>query len=257
MEIKRLPVLADNYVFVLFDPQQKVAAVVDPAVAEPVLDYLAEIKAQLIAIFNTHHHFDHVGGNQKLIQYFPNLCVYGSAADQGRIPYQKVFLTEGDTVQFANRTGQVFFIPGHTRGHIAYYFPPTTPEETGELFCGDTIFAGGCGRLFEGTPAQMVESINKLRQLPDNTRVWCAHEYTLNNLKFALTVDRENTDLQVRYQTVKQARSQGIATVPSLLGVEKQTNPFLRWDTPALQATAKMTEPARVFGRIRGMKDKF
>jgi hydroxyacylglutathione hydrolase len=257
MEIKRLPVLTDNYVFVLLDPQQKVAAVVDPAVAEPVLDYLAEVDAQLIAIFNTHHHFDHVGGNQKLIQSFPNLCVYGSAADRGRIPYQKVFLTEGDTVQFANKTGQVFFVPGHTRGHIAYYFPPTTPKETGELFCGDTIFAGGCGRLFEGTPAQMVESINKLRQLPDNTRVWCAHEYTLNNLKFALTVDQENTDLQARYQTVKQARSQGIATVPSFLGVEKQTNPFLRWDTPALQAKAKMTEPARVFGRIRGMKDRF
>jgi hydroxyacylglutathione hydrolase len=257
MEIKRLPVLADNYVFVLFNPQQKVAAVIDPAVAEPILDYLAEINAQLIAIFNTHHHFDHVGGNQKLIQHFPNLCVYGGAADRGRIPHQKVFLTEGDTVQFANRTGQVFFVPGHTRGHIAYYFPPTTSEETGELFCGDTIFAGGCGRLFEGTPAQMVESINKLRQLPDNTRVWCAHEYTLNNLKFALTVDQDNTDLQTRYQTVKQARSQGIATVPSLLGVEKQTNPFLRWDTTALQATAKMTDPARVFGRIRGMKDKF
>ncbi|MGL5076922.1 MAG: hydroxyacylglutathione hydrolase [Waterburya sp.] len=257
MEIKRLPVLTDNYVFVLFDPQQKVAAVVDPAVAEPVLDYLAEIDAQLIAIFNTHHHFDHVGGNQKLIQSFPNLCVYGSAADRGRIPYQKVFLNEGDTVQFANRTGQVFFVPGHTRGHIAYYFPPITPEDTGELFCGDTIFAGGCGRLFEGTPAQMVESINKLRQLPDNTRVWCAHEYTLNNLKFALTVDQDNADLQTRYQTVKQARNQGIATVPSLLGIEKQTNPFLRWDTPALQATAKMTEPARVFARIRGMKDKF
>lgn len=257
MEIKRLPVLTDNYVFVLFDPQQKVAAVVDPAVAEPVLDYLAEIDAQLIAIFNTHHHFDHVGGNQKLIESFPNLCVYGSAADRGRIPYQKVFLNEGDTVQFANRTGQVFFVPGHTRGHIAYYFPPITPEDTGELFCGDTIFAGGCGRLFEGTPAQMVESINKLRQLPDNTRVWCAHEYTLNNLKFALTVDQENADLQTRYQTVKQARNQKIATVPSLLGIEKQTNPFLRWDTPALQATAKMTEPARVFGRIRGMKDEF
>jgi len=257
MEIKRLPVLADNYIFVLFDPQQKVAAVVDPAVAEPVLDYLAEIEAQLIAIFNTHHHFDHVGGNQKLIQSFPNLSVYGSAVDRGRIPYQKIFLTEGDTVQFVNRTGQVFFVPGHTRGHIAYYFPPITPEDTGELFCGDTIFAGGCGRLFEGTPAQMVESINKLRQLPDNTRVWCAHEYTLNNLKFALTVDRENGDLQIRYQMVKQARSQGISTVPSLLGIEKQTNPFLRWDTPALQATTKTKEPARVFARIRGLKDQF
>ncbi|WP_019508397.1 hydroxyacylglutathione hydrolase [Pleurocapsa sp. PCC 7319] len=257
MEIKRIPVLSDNYVFVLSDPQQKVAAVVDPAVAEPVLDYLAEIDAKLVAIFNTHHHFDHVGGNQKLVQHFSEVCVYGGAEDRGRIPHQQVFLNEGDQVEFADRVGQVFFIPGHTRAHIAYYFSPTISGEAGELFCGDTIFAGGCGRLFEGTPAQMVSSITKLRNLPDNTRVWCAHEYTLNNLKFAITVDYQNVDLQHRYQEVQIARSRGIATVPSLLGIEKQTNPFLRWDSPAIQATAKMKEPARVFGRIRGMKDQF
>ena len=257
MEIKRIPVLSDNYIFVLSDPQQKVAAVVDPAVAQPVIDYLTTIDARLIAIFNTHHHSDHVGGNKQLVEYFPDLCVYGGAEDRGRIPHQQVFLKEGDTVQFANRTGRVFFVPGHTRAHIAYYFPPETPEETGELFCGDTVFAGGCGRLFEGTPTQMVESIDKLRQLPDNTRVWCAHEYTLNNLKFALTVDSNNRDLQQRYQQVQQFRSQGLATVPSLLGEEKQTNPFLRWDAPALQTAAKIQEPARVFGRIRGMKDRY
>ena len=257
MEIKRIPVLSDNYIFVLSDPQQKVAAVVDPAVAQPVIDYLTTIDARLIAIFNTHHHSDHVGGNKQLVEYFPDLCVYGGAEDRGRIPHQQVFLREGDTVQFANRTGRVFFVPGHTRAHIAYYFPPETPGETGELFCGDTVFAGGCGRLFEGTPTQMVESIDKLRQLPDNTRVWCAHEYTLNNLKFALTVDSNNRDLQQRYQQVQQFRSQGLATVPSLLGEEKQTNPFLRWDAPALQTAAKIQEPARVFGRIRGMKDRY
>lgn len=257
MEIKRIPVLSDNYVFVLSDPQQKVAAVVDPAVAEPLLDYLTEINAKLVAIFNTHHHFDHVGGNQKLVQHFPEVCVYGGAEDRGRIPHQQVFLNEGDTVKFANRLAQVFFIPGHTHAHIAYYFPPTISGEAGELFCGDTIFAGGCGRLFEGTPAQMVSSIAKLRSLPDNTRVWCAHEYTLNNLKFAITVDHQNVNLQHRYQEVQQARLQGFPTVPSLLGIEKQTNPFLRWDSPAIQATAKMKEPARVFGRIRGMKDQF
>lgn len=257
MKIKRIPVLSDNYVFVLSDPQHKVAAVVDPAVAQPVLDYLAEIDARLIAIFNTHHHSDHVGGNKQLVKHFPDLCVYGGAKDQGRIPHQQMFLEEGDTVEFAERTGKVFFVPGHTRAHIAYYFPPTNSQETGELFCGDTVFAGGCGRLFEGTPAQMVESIGKLRELPDDTRVWCAHEYTLNNLKFALTVDGDNTNLQTRYREVQQARRQGIATVPSLLGIEKQTNPFLRWDTSALQSVAQIEEPARVFGRIRGMKDRF
>jgi hydroxyacylglutathione hydrolase len=257
MEIKRIPVLSDNYIFVLSDPQQGIAAVVDPAVADPVLEYLEEIDAQLIAIFNTHHHSDHVGGNKKLSNYFPHLWVYGGAEDRGRIPGQQVFLTEGDTVQFAARSAQIFFIPGHTRAHIAYYFPPTTVGEAGELFCGDTIFAGGCGRLFEGTPAQMVKSIGKLRNLPDHTRVWCAHEYTLSNLKFAITIDPDNLDLQTRYEVVKQARSQGKATIPSFLGIEKQTNPFLRWDTPALQAATQMKEPARVFGRIRGMKDHF
>ena len=257
MKVKRIPVLSDNYIFVLSDTEQKVAAVIDPAVAQPVIDYLAEIDAQLIAIFNTHHHSDHVGGNNQLVQRFPNLRVYGGVEDRGRIPHQQVYLKEGDTVQFAQRIGRVFFVPGHTRGHIAYYFPPTTPEGTGELFCGDTIFAGGCGRLFEGTPAQMLESIAKLRQLPDNTRLWCAHEYTLNNLKFALTVDQENLDLQARYRSVQQARTEGIATIPSLLGAEKRTNPFLRWDEPAIKATAKIGEPARVFGRIRGMKDRF
>lgn len=257
MKIKRIPVLSDNYVFVISDPQHKIAAVIDPAVAAPVIDYLTSIDARLVAIFNTHHHSDHVGGNRELVERFPNLCVYGGAEDRGRIPHQQVFLQEGDTVQFGDRSGRVFFVPGHTRAHIAYYFPPAVAGEAGELFCGDTIFAGGCGRLFEGTPAQMVESIDKLRQLPDNTRVWCAHEYTANNLKFALTVEGDNQDLQARYREVQQLRSQGLATVPSLLGVEKQTNPFLRWDKPALQAIAKITEPARVFGRIRGMKDRF
>lgn len=257
MEIKRIPVLSDNYVFVLSDFQKKIAAVVDPAVAEPVLDYLQASNLELVAIFNTHHHYDHVGGNKTLKKYFPNLCVYGGAEDRGRIPHQEVFLKEGDSVEFAGRKAEVFFVPGHTYAHIAYYFPPKTPGETGELFCGDTIFAGGCGRLFEGTPAQMVDSIGKLRQLPDNTRVWCAHEYTLKNLKFALTVDENNSDLQTRYERVKQARGKNIATVPSLLGLEKQTNPFLRWDTPSLQAVTNMQEPARVFGRLRGMKDRF
>ncbi|MEL7076179.1 MAG: hydroxyacylglutathione hydrolase [Cyanobacteria bacterium J06648_1] len=256
MEIKRIPVLADNYIFVLLDPEQKIAAVVDPAIAKPVIEYLQSVDARLIAIFNTHHHSDHVGGNRDLVKEFPDLCVYGGAEDRGRIPQQQVYLEDGDLVQFGDRQAEVFFVPGHTRAHIAYYFPPTATEP-GELFCGDTIFAGGCGRLFEGTPAQMVDSISKLRKLPDQTRVWCAHEYTLSNLKFALTVDPDNLELQARYQAVQQSRRQGLATIPSWLGEEKQTNPFLRWDAPAIQATADMEQPDRVFARIRGRKDQF
>ncbi|MEM1254208.1 MAG: hydroxyacylglutathione hydrolase [Cyanobacteria bacterium P01_H01_bin.21] len=255
MQIHRLKAWSDNYIFLLQDGAA--AAVVDPTEAAPVFKQLEALGAKLTAIFNTHHHGDHVGGNQQLLAKFPDAVVYASEADRGRIPGQTVFLNEGDTVTFGERTTHIFFVPGHTRGHIAYYFPPATAAESGELFCGDTLFAGGCGRLFEGTPVQMVDSLSKLRKLPDNTRVWCAHEYTLSNLKFALTVDSQNLDLKNRYQQVQAARQRQEATVPSLLGLEKKTNPFLRWDQPALQAVAKMQDPARVFGRIRGMKDMF
>lgn len=257
MQTYRLPALSDNYIFVLYDRPIGKAAVVDPAEARPVLEFLDKLGAQLVAIFNTHHHGDHVGGNRELMARFPNLCVYGGAEDRGRIPGQKVFLQGGDRVEFAGRMAEVFFIPGHTRAHIAYYFPPTSQDEPGELFCGDTIFAGGCGRLFEGTPAQMVDSLSKLRALPDNTRIWCAHEYTLNNLKFALTVDKENRELQTRYEQVKAARDRSEPTIPSVLGLEKTTNPFLRWDNPALQSAMGNSDPVRVFAKLRGMKDLF
>ncbi len=257
MEITRLPALSDNYIFLLFDPQKKIAAVVDPAEAQPVLNCLNRLNAELVAIFNTHHHADHVGGNNSLIRHYPNLCVYASEQDQGRIPGQNVFLKEGDQVEFSDRKAEIYFIPGHTRGHIAYYFPPTNTENSGELFCGDTLFAGGCGRLFEGTPEQMVNSLSKLRALPDQTRVWCAHEYTLSNLKFAVTVDPHNLELQKRVKEVEQLRRENEPTIPSILGIEKQTNPFLRWDHPALQETMGMTDPVRTFAKIRGKKDNF
>ncbi|MGL4620072.1 hydroxyacylglutathione hydrolase [Chroococcidiopsis sp.] len=257
MQVIRLNALSDNYIFLLHEPQQNIAAVVDPTEAEPVLKQLQHLGAELVAIFNTHHHHDHVGGNQKLMQKYPQLTVYGGVEDKGRIPGQKVFLQEGDRVSFGVRTAEVFFVPGHTRAHIAYYFPPTTADEPGELFCGDTLFAGGCGRLFEGTPTQMVESLSKLRNLPDNTRVWCAHEYTLKNLQFALTVDGNNAELRSRFAQVKSARDRAQATVPSLLGIEKQTNPFLRWQQPELQAVTKSQDPVQTFARLRGMKDRF
>lgn len=257
MQIHRLPALSDNYIFLLHDPEQQVAAVVDPAIAPPVLQCLQELGANLIAIFNTHHHSDHVGGNSELLRHFPDAVVYGGTVDRGRIPGQQVFLQEGDRVAFANRMAEVLFVPGHTKAHIAYYFPPVQAGEPGELFCGDTLFAGGCGRLFEGTPTQMIESLTKLRQLPDQTRVWCAHEYTLKNLQFAQTVDGYNPDVQRRLAQVQTMRQQAEATVPSLLSLEKQTNPFLRWDQPALQQAAKSQDPVQTFARLRGMKDHF
>lgn len=257
MQVYRLRALSDNYIFLLYDRSSQIAATVDPAEARPVLQQLETLGAELVAIFNTHHHHDHVGANQELIKKFPDLTVYGGVEDRGRIPGQKMFLKEGDRVQFADRTAQVLFVPGHTRGHIAYYFPGTPPEEPGELFCGDTLFAGGCGRLFEGTPTQMVSSLNKLRSLPENTRIWCAHEYTLKNLQFAMTVDDQNPNLQARFSQVKAARSRGEATVPSTIGLEKQTNPFMGWDRPNLQKAVKSQDPVQTFARLRGMKDRF
>ncbi|MEG4213768.1 hydroxyacylglutathione hydrolase [Microcoleus sp. Pol14C6] len=257
MQVYRLPVLSDNYIFLLHDPDRHTAAVVDPARSQPVLEQLQALGAELTAIFNTHHHSDHIGGNQELIDRFPQIKVYGGAEDRGRIPGQQVFLQAGDRVSFANRTAEVFFVPGHTKAHIAYYFPPSNPGETGELFCGDTLFAGGCGRLFEGTPAQMLASLGQLRNLPDSTRVWCAHEYTLNNLLFALSVDGHNPDLQQRFAEVKEARSRSQPTIPSSIGLEKSTNPFLRWDFPNIQSAANTRDPVQTFARLRGMKDQF
>ena len=257
MHIYRLPARTDNYIFVLHNPADNTAAAIDPADAPPVLQKLKELGATLVAIFNTHHHNDHVGGNRELMDRFPDVEVYGGAQDQGRIPGQKHFLGEGDRVTFANRTADVFFVPGHTRGHIAYYFPPAEADELGELFPGDTLFAGGCGRLFEGTPEQMAVSLAKLRKLPDNTRVWCAHEYTLSNLTFAMSVESENGELRSRLREVTAARSQNQPTVPSMLSEEKATNPFLRWNSPALQSVANSQDPTTVFACIRKLKDNF
>jgi hydroxyacylglutathione hydrolase len=257
MQIHRLPVLSDNYIFLLNLPEQKLAAVVDPAVAQPVLQTLQALDTQLVAIFNTHHHSDHVGGNRELLHHFPAAIVYGGAEDKGRIPGQQVFLQEGDRVSLGDRSAEVMFVPGHTRAHIAYYFAPNQSDEAGDLFCGDTLFAGGCGRLFEGTPTQMVASLSKLRALPDHTRVWCAHEYTLKNLQFALTVDPMNAALKTRLDETRSARDRAEATIPSWLGTEKQTNPFLRWDQSALQQAVHMDDPIRTFARLRGMKDQF
>jgi hydroxyacylglutathione hydrolase len=252
MQIYRLPAFSDNYIFLLHDPVQNIAAVVDPGDFQPVLQKLRELDTELVAILNTHHHPDHIGGNRALLQKFPQAVVYGGELDKGRIPNQQVFLKDGDKVQFGDRTAEILFVPGHTIAHIAYYFP-----QSGDLFCGDTLFAGGCGRLFEGTPTQMQNSLDRFRQLPDETRVWCAHEYTLSNLQFAITVDRDNPILQERLLDAIAARKRLEPTIPSTIGLEKQTNPFLRWDLPSIQTATKTSDPKRVFAKLRGMKDLF
>jgi hydroxyacylglutathione hydrolase len=262
VEIVRIPILKDNYTFLLIDRLRSQAAVVDPGESAPVQAFLNQQKLDLVAIFNTHHHRDHVGGNLALQRHFPAITIYGSAADgqmpvgdqRGRIPGQQVYLKDGDTVTFGRRQAQVLFIPGHTLGHIAYYWPPEG-EQPGDLFCGDTIFGAGCGRLFEGTSAQMLRAIERLRQFPANTRLWYAHEYTWGNLRFALTIEPDNLALQQRYQKVQADRQQ--PTCPSTIGLEQQTNPFLRWDSPSVAAAMAADDPVQVFARLRGRKDKF
>ncbi|NJK34314.1 MAG: hydroxyacylglutathione hydrolase [Oscillatoriales cyanobacterium SM2_2_1] len=252
MEICRLPVRRDNYIFLLYDAQSRRAAVVDPADAPPVLTQLSQWQAELTDILITHHHGDHIGGISELKHVFPAARVYGGAGDRGRIPEQEVFLEDGDRLTVLRQPAEVLFVPGHTSAHIAYWF-----TKTADLFCGDTLFAGGCGRLFEGTPAQMLQSLDRLRNLPPETQVWCAHEYTLSNLTFALTVEPTNPALLERYTSVQRCREQGIPTIPTTIAQELATNPFCRWEQPSLHQATGYDEPVRVFAKLRGMKDVF
>lgn len=253
LEIVVFPMLSDNYGFLIHDPVSRATAVVDPAEAPPVLAACAERGWQLTHILNTHHHGDHVGGNLDL-KAKTGCTIVGPAYDRDRIPGIDIAVDEASGADFGGRHAQVFFVPGHTRGHIAYWF-----AQDQALFCGDTLFSIGCGRLFEGTPGQMWSSLLKLRALPDATRIYCAHEYTQSNCRFALTAEPENAALAAKVAEVAQARAAGRFTIPSTLGVEKECNPFLRADQPNLRerfGTAGATD-ADVLGAIRAAKDKF
>lgn len=253
LDIRQIPVLSDNYVYLLHESETGAAAVVDPAVADPVLAEADRLGWKITHIFNTHHHADHTGGNVK-IQKATGCAIVGPRADRDRIPGIQTAVGDGDQYAFGATTAQVFDVPGHTRGHIAFWF--ATDEA---LFCGDTLFALGCGRLFEGTPGQMWDSLCKLKALPDSTRVFCAHEYTQANAKFALSVDGAHAALRERVIEIDAVRARGKPTVPSTLGVEKQTNPFLRADDPALAAALGMSgaDAVSVFAEIRSRKDNF
>ncbi|WP_374656390.1 hydroxyacylglutathione hydrolase [Dongia sp.] len=253
LEIAVFPMLSDNYGFLIHDPASAKTAAIDPAEAAPVLAACAAHGWQLTHILNTHHHGDHVGGNLDL-KAKTGCAIVGPAYDRARIPGIDVAVDEASGADFGSRHAEVFFVPGHTRGHIAYYF-----ARDKALFCGDTLFALGCGRLFEGTPAQMWSSLLKLRALPDDTRVYCAHEYTQSNARFALSAEPENAALAAQAEEVARLRAAGQFTIPSTLAVEKACNPFLRADQPDLRRRfggAGMTD-ADVLGAIRAAKDRF
>jgi hydroxyacylglutathione hydrolase len=220
-----LPVLSDNYVMVLHDDHQ--AVVVDPAVAAPVAAWLDARQLELAAVLQTHHHSDHIGGTVELLRRWPNARVYAAASDLQRIPFQSDSVGDGDRFTLLGRSVEVLAVPGHTRAHLAYYLPGGSGCNP-ELFCGDTLFGGGCGRLFEGTPAQMHDSLQRLAALPADTRVWCAHEYTETNLRWALSRRPEDRSIVERLAAVVQQRAGGRPTVPSSIGLERATNLFVR-----------------------------
>jgi hydroxyacylglutathione hydrolase len=220
LQVQLIPVLRDNYVFVLQRDGQ--AAVVDPAVAEPVIAALERQGLELVAILQTHHHSDHIGGTPQLRRRWPRAEVIAPASEGERIP-QTRGVHDGEQIQLLGQPVQVLAVPGHTRGHVAYHLP-----ESGHLFCGDTLFAGGCGRLFEGTPAQMQQSLQRLVALPPATRVWCAHEYTEANLRWAAAQAPGDPAIVERLAAVRAARLRGEPTIPSTIALERATNLFVR-----------------------------
>ncbi len=257
MEIVTIPCLNDNFAYLLICPASGEAAVVDPSESGPVIQEIEKRGVRLTAVLNTHHHWDHVGGNQKLMEKYHDLQICGHDSDRKRIPGQSVFLEDGDPVSFGCVSGHIIHNPGHTSGAVSYVFGDAA-------FSGDTLFAGGCGRLFEGTPEQMHDSLNqRIGSLPGETRIFFGHEYTENNLKFALSVEPDNKRIAAKLTRIKKCRVQGRFSTPTTIKEERETNPFMRCGKKGIQSTLKpqlsgepITE-STVFAVLRNMKDKF
>lgn len=260
MRVELIPVLSDNYAYLVLCERTGLAAAVDPADPEPVLARVEELGAELAAIWNTHHHWDHTSGNEALCAAAGarGLEVYAHASDQGRVPEQNRGVEHGATVTLGALEATVYHTPGHTRGGVVY-------QLQGAAFTGDSLFAAGCGRLFEGTAEMMHRSLNEvLAPLPDETKVYCGHEYTQKNIAFAESVDGANAALAERKARVDALRERGEPSIPSTLGEERSTNPFLRCADEGLRAQLAARFPGEpldddvaVFAKLRGLRDRF
>ena len=253
LDVRQIPILSDNYSYLIKDNQTGAVAVIDPGVAGPILEKSRELGWKITDILLTHHHHDHIGGAAE-IKAQTGAKVTGPTKDLHRISGMDETVDGGDTLRFGAHTAKVFFVPGHTLGHIAYWF-----EEAGVLFPGDSLFALGCGRLFEGTPEMMWQSLEQYLPLPTETIIYCAHEYTLANASFAQTIDPDNPELIQRIEEIKKLRNQNKPTVPSTLEEELKTNPFLRPDDAKIRQQLGMVTAsnAEVFKEIRLRKDNF
>ena len=256
MKVEIVPLLSDNFCYLLICEETRQAGIVDPAEAGPVIAAVERLEVTPVAILNTHHHWDHTGGNAELVAKYPGLKVYAHTSDKGRIEAQTDFVHAGDRFVIGNVGVEVLHNPGHTNGHVSY-------RARDAVFTGDTMFGGGCGRLFEGTPGDMHVSLNQmLGGLPGETKVFFGHEYTEANLRFALDVEPDNEALRARMEHVLEIRARGEFTTPSSIAEEWATNPFMRVDSPTIQARVKQEDPSNdlspteVLRVVRELKNK-
>ena len=253
MQIIPIKCLSDNYAYIIHDKISKTVGVVDPSEAEPIISFLDKKNLKLNYILNTHHHFDHIGGNIELKKIY-SAKVVGFHDDQHRIPGIDIKLKDNEVWIFGSSTVKILHVPGHTSGHICFFF-----KDEKMVFTGDTLFSLGCGKIFEGDYKQMLNSLNKIKQLPKNTSIYCGHEYTYKNAQFCMEHDKENINLIKKFEKIKKLRSQNLPTIPTTLADELSSNIFLRCDQKDLKIKLNMAnkDDLEVFEKIRDLKDAF